>query len=169
LKKKILVILGSDTHEFTRLIQFLDIFLITHHFEYEFTFQLGYTKYVPKIGFVKQFFSHSELIELINKSDAVVAHGGAGVFNMCASLGKMPILVARSVALGEHRDPSQPFFCQRLEDLNLCVNLRVLSSADLINAFNYVNQRQIIINEIEMSIKLVDVVSAQLSAWGFKF
>ena len=107
------------------------------------------------------------MIELISESDAIVAHGGAGVFNMCASLGKMPILVPRLVKLGEHRDTSQPFFCERLEDLNLCLYLKELSSPRLIDAINYVHKRSIIFDDEEYALNLMSAVSAQLNEWGF--
>ena len=44
----------------------------------------------------------------------VVCHGGPGTIMLAATLGKMPIVMPRSSALGEHVDDHQVAFCKRI-------------------------------------------------------
>jgi UDP-N-acetylglucosamine transferase subunit ALG13 len=68
----------------------------------------------PSQGDAQAFLTQEEMREGMSAAAAVVTHAGPGTITLCRSLGKVPIVVPRDPALGEHVDDHQVLFARRL-------------------------------------------------------
>lgn len=131
----ILVLLGTQKHQFTRLLEALETALIDGKINQTILAQNGHTNFKSKhmklIGFVDQ----SELDTLIQEADFVICHGGAGSIFKCLEYGKKVIAVARSSLFDEHFNDHQVDIVQQLSDLGY-----ILAVGELKNLAHALNQ-----------------------------
>ncbi len=111
---RVLLAVGTDIHPFERLVQWMDRFA-TAHPDVEVFMQFG-TAAPPSSGAGAALVSHSELLDMIVGADVVVTHGGPSTVMDVRSSGRVPIVVARDPALGEHVDLHQQRFAAYLAE-----------------------------------------------------
>lgn len=68
-----------------------------------------------------QWLASEELEGAQRSASSVVVHGGVGSILAALRLGKVPVVLARDPALGEHVDAHQMWLCERLRDRGLVV------------------------------------------------
>jgi UDP-N-acetylglucosamine transferase subunit ALG13 len=78
--------------------------------------QIGTSRTPDRVAWVT-YLAHDDLERLMTEAAAIVCHGGPGTIIASLSAGKMPIVVPRTHALGEHVDDHQVRFAGRLEQL----------------------------------------------------
>ena len=98
---KVVVALGSMHFPMSRLVECLNDQLSD---DAEVVWQLGHTPAIPDMkGMrVESFMSHGELADAMSSADVVVCHAGVGSALTAMSAGRLPILVPRQAARGEH-------------------------------------------------------------------
>ena len=79
------------------------------------TIQVGATA-PPKIAAHVGYTGHDEMEELFEAADVVVCHGGPGAIAAARRFGRLPIVVPRDPAFGEHIDGHQVAFARRLAE-----------------------------------------------------
>lgn len=99
----ILVTLGTQKQQFTRLLEYIEKSNITD----EIIVQAGYTKYESKKMNVKTFFNYEEMEKYIDKADIIISHCGTGSIIIPLKKGKKIIACARLEKYGEHIDDHQ--------------------------------------------------------------
>lgn len=103
----ILVIVGTDTHAFNRLLRWIDELIEERKIKDKVLAQIGHSTYIPKNYEWKKFFSYKEMLELIKKAKFVISHGGAGSIIDVLSIEKPLIVVPRRKKYNEHTDDHQ--------------------------------------------------------------
>ncbi|NQX12435.1 glycosyl transferase family 28 [Microbacteriaceae bacterium VKM Ac-2855] len=68
---------------------------------------------------------HHELQQAVSEADVVIAHAGTGAAVTAIEAGKMPILVPRLAAYGEHIDDHQLQIARELDSRGLAINASV--------------------------------------------
>lgn len=110
----VVVTVGSDHHPFDRLIDWVDRWLASRPPEsVRCTVQYG-TSTPPRRAAAREFLPHAELQALLREAAAVVTQGGPMSIIESRRAGRVPVVVPRSAALGEHVDDHQQAFCRRL-------------------------------------------------------
>jgi UDP-N-acetylglucosamine--N-acetylmuramyl-(pentapeptide) pyrophosphoryl-undecaprenol N-acetylglucosamine transferase len=101
--RRVLVTLGTMTFPFTRLVDRLRKVLPP---DVEVVWQTGGT---PREGLVnaRPSLSPDELRQELSQADVVIAHGGLGSALDTLTAGRLPVLVPRRRAFGEHVDDHQ--------------------------------------------------------------
>lgn len=107
----IAVLLGTDHHPFPRVLAWAEELSATGT-EVWFV-QHGFTALPTGLSGVPML-AVAELQELLDRTDAVVTHGGPGLIMEARTAGHIPIVVPRDPALGEHVDNHQQMFARRL-------------------------------------------------------
>lgn len=67
------------------------------------------------------FLAAHDIAALIRRARIVVTHGGPGTIREVLEVGKVPVVVPRDPALGEHVDDHQVFYAAHLERLGRAV------------------------------------------------
>lgn len=111
----VFVSVGTDHHQFDRLIGWVDAWLPDG---VRCLVQYG-TSAPPRRAEGTAYIGHSELTELLATADVVVSHGGPTTITECRRSGHRPIVVPRSPRLGEHVDDHQQRFCARMAEKGL--------------------------------------------------
>ncbi len=88
------------------------------HPEVDVFMQFG-TAEPPSSGAGAPLVSHAELLDMIVDRDVVVTHGGPSTVMDVRSSGRVPIVVARDPAFGEHVDHHQQRFAAHLAERGL--------------------------------------------------
>jgi UDP-N-acetylglucosamine transferase subunit ALG13 len=130
--KRLLVTLGTIPYPFQRLIATVQA---AAPVDCEITWQLGATPADGvKRGEVHQFISADRLAEMCASSDVVVSHAGVGSAFVALSAGKLPVLLARDSAAGEHVDNHQAHIADMLSRKGLAITAKGggVSSSDLV-------------------------------------
>jgi UDP-N-acetylglucosamine transferase subunit ALG13 len=117
--KHLVVSLGtSSRYSFRRLVERLVEIVPS---DVEVLWQTGSTD-VTGLGIRAQpALSSADLTAAITKSDAVVAHAGAGIALTILASGKVPVLVPRLASHGEHVDDHQEQIAEQLSARGLAV------------------------------------------------
>ncbi len=105
--RRVLVTLGTTRPwGFERLVRHVSAILPQGS---EVVWQTGATdvSHLPLVGTVRSFMSDDEFQAEIMRADVVVSHAGVGTFIRCLEAGKVPLLVPRRSAHGEHVDDHQ--------------------------------------------------------------
>jgi UDP-N-acetylglucosamine transferase subunit ALG13 len=114
---RILVTVGTDHHQFDRLIGWINDWLRRHpEFVPTFFVQSGSASVVPDCP-GSRFLEVEELSALLGSADVIVCHGGPGSIADAWTVGKLPIVVPRLPQLGEIVDDHQVYFCRRVAEL----------------------------------------------------
>lgn len=101
----IVVTVGTHEQQFNRLVEYMDNWAGEH--DEEVVIQTGYSTYQPKHCVWQRFYKQSEMDDFIKNARIVVTHGGPCCYIEVVNLGKVPIVVPRLHALGEHVDDHQ--------------------------------------------------------------
>lgn len=106
----ILVTVGTDNHDFSRLLRKMDEIAKKE----KVVMQTGHSLYQPR--YAKWFsFETNEVIEdLYRKASIIITHGGAGSIISSLVNGKIPIVVPRQKKWGEHINDHQRDLAQFL-------------------------------------------------------
>ena len=99
----ILVTLGTQKQDFSRLLQYIEDSKIKD----EIIVQAGYTKFKSKKMKIFDFISYEEMSEYIEKADFVITHSGTGSVLSPLKKDKKVIVCARLSKYGEHVDDHQ--------------------------------------------------------------
>jgi UDP-N-acetylglucosamine transferase subunit ALG13 len=110
----IFVTVGTDKHDFSRLIKKID--QIAPEIKQKIVVQLGWTEYIPKNCKYSKFFPPSEFKKLVKKSDKIICHGGEGSIINALKYGKKPIVVTRRKKYNEHINDHQLDLVKKLEE-----------------------------------------------------
>ncbi len=122
----VLVSVGTDYHQFDRLVDWVDQWLATRSDgPVECLVQYGTSK-PPVRATGTAYLAHNELDRLLAGVSVVVSHGGPSTIAEARRHGHLPLVVPRNPALGEHVDDHQQRFTQRLADAGL---VRVVTTA----------------------------------------
>jgi UDP-N-acetylglucosamine transferase subunit ALG13 len=127
----IFVTVGSERFPFDRLISAVDE-LAQRGVLQDVHCQIGASTYRPKHCRWKPFLPFKEMLQYVQESELIIAHGGVGVTLLCLQMEKVPILVPRRKALGEHVDDHQLEFAAHIAQLGAAVvvqEVRELESA----------------------------------------
>jgi UDP-N-acetylglucosamine transferase subunit ALG13 len=106
----ILVTTGSSGAPFDRLLRVIERLEV----EEELVVQHGPSAIRPPGATCFDFLPFHQLDELVETARKVVAHAGAGSILLCASHGRVPIVVPRLARYGEVVDDHQLFLARRL-------------------------------------------------------
>jgi len=107
----IVVSVGTDHHKFDRLMDWVDAW---NGPESEFIIQRGTSK-ESALYKGESLIPHGELCQLFATADVVISHGGPSTVMDVRKAGKMPIVVPRDPAYGEHIDNHQMLFAEHLK------------------------------------------------------
>lgn len=110
----IVVTVGSDSHPFDRLIDWVDDWVDERGGDVTLVVQHGQA-HPPRHGQARPFIPYEELQQLIADAAVVACHGGPGTIDECLRAGLRPITVPRSRRFGEAVDDHQVTFTQLLE------------------------------------------------------
>lgn len=110
---RVLVAVGTDTHPFDRLIDWLEQWYAIRAAEVSMVVQYGRSR-PPAIPGAVAFLDHTELGRAMGRSAVVVCHGGPATILEARQHGHLPIVVPRDPGLGEHVDDHQQRFVRRL-------------------------------------------------------
>lgn len=99
----IFVTVGTDTHDFSRLVQAMDEIARTR----KVVIQTGHTRYRPRHAAWFAFEDEAAIEDLYRKADVIVTHAGAGSIIRSLSSGKVPVVVPRLRERGEHINDHQ--------------------------------------------------------------
>ena len=99
----ILVTLGTQKEQFTRLLNYIENSKIKD----EIIVQAGHTKYDSKKMKIFDFIPYEEMDKYIEKADLVITHAGTGSVLTPLKRGKKIIVCARDMKYDEHVDNHQ--------------------------------------------------------------
>lgn len=103
----ILVLLGTQHNEFTRLLQEIDECIKNKKIDEEVIVQAGFTKYESKKMRIFDMIPKLDLDEFVERADLVITHGGVGSIIMALNKNKKVIAVPRLHEYGEHVNDHQ--------------------------------------------------------------
>ncbi|WP_410814330.1 glycosyltransferase [Micromonospora sp. 067-2] len=110
---QLLVAVGTDTHPFDRLVDWLDEWHVEAADHVGLTVQHGHTR-APAVPGAVPFLGYDALQAAMADADLVVCHGGPATILEARRHGHLPIVVPRDPARGEHVDDHQLLFARRL-------------------------------------------------------
>jgi UDP-N-acetylglucosamine transferase subunit ALG13 len=113
-KAFVFVTVGTDHHPFDRLVGWIDAWLEGEAREAVRCFVQRGTSSRPARAESSDFLEYEALRTAMCEADAVVCHGGPGTILLAAEAGKLPVVVPRLRALGEHVDDHQLIFARRM-------------------------------------------------------
>lgn len=115
-----IVALGTEHFEFPRAVAMVCDALP----DAAVTWQTGTTSYSVDGEQLNRWLGPGELSRAMGDSSVVIVHGGAGSILTALAAGKVPVVLARSAALGEHVDDHQVRMGEALADRGLVVLVR---------------------------------------------
>jgi UDP-N-acetylglucosamine transferase subunit ALG13 len=121
---------GTDHHPFDRLIEWVDRWAAARGGAVDVLVQSG-TAHPPRNVAWTPFITQEQATEALHRATAVVCHAGPGTVMSCRSIGLIPIVVPRTVRLGEHVDDHQVSFARRMAEGD---QVRVAESASQLEA-----------------------------------
>lgn len=99
----ILVTLGTQKQQFTRLLDYIE----NSNINEEIVVQAGHTKYNSKKMKIFDFINYDEMNKYVAKADLIITHGGTGSIIGPLKMGKKVIACARKKEWLEHVDDHQ--------------------------------------------------------------
>ncbi len=103
----ILITLGTQDKEFTRILKEVDKLITKKVIKEEVVVQAGYTKYKSKNMKIFDYVSKTELEKYIEKASFVITHAGVGTIFDCLNKNKKIIAVPRLSKYKEHNNDHQ--------------------------------------------------------------
>lgn len=117
----ILATVGTDTHQFNRLIEELDKLIGNKKLKDRVIAQIGNCTYIPKNYEHFRFADLEKFDKLNNSADIIISHAGAGSLITSSQYGKPIIVVPRLKKYNEHTDNHQVQIAKELEKQNKIV------------------------------------------------
>ena len=108
---------GTHEDPFDRLLQALDALPGTERI----VIQSGYSTYAPKRCEAEKMMPFDRVQALMAEARIVITHGGPASIMQALAHGKVPIVVPRQSAFGEHVDDHQVRFSKKIADRVLVV------------------------------------------------
>ena len=99
----ILVTLGTQKEQFTRLLDYIEKANINE----EIIVQAGHTQYESNKMKILDFITYNEMEQYINDANVIITHAGTGSVLTPLKKGKKIIVCARQKKYGEHIDDHQ--------------------------------------------------------------
>lgn len=155
----IFVILGTQKHQFDRLLKQIDVLVEKNVIRDEVFAQIGNSSYTPVNYGFKRFLSKLEFDEIIKKSSLVLTHAGTGSIMTALKYEKIVIAVPRLSKYNEHVDDHQIQIIDQLGDMGVIIPCRELekleevylnSQKDVLK--KYVSNRDEMIDDIDKFI-----------------
>lgn len=115
-KGSIFVTVGTDKHQFNRVIRWTERWVRCHGFTGDVVVQSGHSDVEVGEFKAQPFFGKSEVRAMIERADVVITHGGPGAISDVLAMGKVPVVLPRNPSLGEHVDGHQQRFVQHLSE-----------------------------------------------------
>ena len=103
----ILVLLGTQQNEFTRLLQKIEKLIDCGIIKDKVVVQAGYTKYQTNKMEIFDIISKEKLDKLVDDADIIITHGGIGSIIMSLEKHKKVIAVPRLHEFNEHVNDHQ--------------------------------------------------------------
>lgn len=97
----IVVLTGTHSQGFDRLLQAIDEMLANHEIQASVFAQIGHASYIPREYRYLRFMPHRDLVEHIREADLVITHDGAGSIGDALQLDKPILVIPRSSSKGE--------------------------------------------------------------------
>lgn len=112
----IFVTVGTHEQPFNRLIEYIDKLKKDNVIEKDVIIQTGYSTYEPQYCEWSKLYPYQKMIELVEKADIVITHGGPSSFIMPLQVGKIPIVVPRQLKFNEHVNNHQVEFSKAVAE-----------------------------------------------------
>lgn len=112
-RARVLVAVGTDTHPFDRLIDWLEQWYASTAGQADMVVQYGRSR-PPTIPGAVAFLDHAALQDAMAGAAVVVCHGGPATILEARRHGHLPVVVPRDPGLREHVDDHQQRFVRRL-------------------------------------------------------
>jgi UDP-N-acetylglucosamine transferase subunit ALG13 len=106
----IFVTVGTHEQPFNRLVEYVDGLKEQNIIIDDIVIQTGYSTYEPKFCEWSKLYPYQRMLELVEKADIVITHGGPSSFIMPLQVGKIPIVVPRQFQYNEHVNNHQVEF-----------------------------------------------------------
>lgn len=103
----ILVLLGTQNNNFNRLLEKLEYCIKNKKIQEEVIVQAGYTKFQSNYMKIFDLIPLEELLQLQDKANIIITHGGVGSIVSSIKKGKKVIAVPRLHKYGEHVNDHQ--------------------------------------------------------------
>ena len=120
----ILVVLGTQDKEFSRLLEAVDKEIERGNIKDKVVVQAGQTKYESKNMEILDLVSAPEFDKLLDKADIVITHGGAGTILNSIKKGKKIIAAARLAKYKEHHNDHQKQIIKEFADQGYLLELK---------------------------------------------
>lgn len=116
----IFITVGSQKFQFDRLLKEIDRLVEEQKIKSDEVFaQIGYSTYEPHFYSYKEFLNKEEFLNLMEKSETIITHGGTGSIINGVKKEKKVIGVPRTVEHGEHVDNHQFEIIEQFTNSNL--------------------------------------------------
>ena len=156
----ILVTLGTQDKEFTRLLKAIDKLIENKKITEKVIVQAGHTKYESKNMEIFDLIPTDELDELVKKCDLLITHGGVGSILSGMKNNKPIIAAARLKKYKEHTNDHQKQIINEFESRGYILELRdfnkldkLIEKAKSFKPKKFVSNTDNFINNIENYIK----------------
>ncbi len=108
---RVFITVGTDHHRFDRVVDWADALASSD--DSDIFVQYG-TSRPPSVAKGSDYLSYDGMCDAIQAANIVVSHGGPATIMQIRDLGKLPVVVARDPATGEHVDDHRVKFVGRL-------------------------------------------------------
>ena len=114
----IFITLGSQKFQFNRLLIEIDELVEGGKITEEVFAQTGYSDYKPKNYNYREFIDRVEFLEIMDKCDKLITHGGTGAIISAVKKGKKVIAIPRLSKFDEHVDDHQLQIVKQFKNMN---------------------------------------------------
>ncbi len=112
---------GTHEDPFDRLLIELDRLVLSGEIADPVHIQTGYSQHIPVACTHASMIPFDDVQDCMRRAAIVITHGGPASIMQALALGKVPIVVPRQSAFGEHVDDHQMRFAARISDRVLVV------------------------------------------------
>jgi UDP-N-acetylglucosamine transferase subunit ALG13 len=142
----IFVTVGTQEQQFDRLVKEIDN--LAEHLADGVFVQLGYCEFLPRFCKYERLLDFQDMERMISDAKIVITHGGPGSIMLALYHNKIPIVVPRKVAYGEHVDNHQVLFTRRMEEKK-----QVIGVYDVKNLRSKILAYETLVNDLMCHIK----------------
>ncbi len=158
----ILVLLGTQHNEFTRLLQEVENCIDNQIIKEQVIVQAGFTKYKSDKMEIFDMISKEELDKYMSKANLIITHGGVGSIIMALEKGKKVIAVPRLHEYGEHVNDHQRQIIKVFSEKNYLIGIQnvedlpeAIKESETFEPNEYKNNNQKMLNIIEDFIEKI--------------
>ncbi len=132
----IFVTVGTHEQQFNRLVEYMDKWAGEHGEEV--LIQTGFSTYEPVNCTWQKLFPYGTMVENVDRARIVITHGGPSSFIMPLQIGKIPVVVPRKKAFGEHVNDHQVEFCRAVAERqrNIIVVEEIEELGDILDGYD---------------------------------